>query len=125
MNNKQVSIMINADVYAVLKKQAALDERSVRSWFERYIKATFEDDYSLITGIAVKETISHATSDVDDILKKFNRHEQVTEQVTEQVDNDDWMKPTPPDPRIVAEIEAAEQLEQAQYDEDADYFGLR
>ena len=48
MNNKQVSFKVDADVYKVLKRYATLDDRSVRSWFERYIKATFKADYNAV-----------------------------------------------------------------------------
>jgi hypothetical protein len=47
-NNKQVSFKVDSNVYAVLKVYADLDERSVRSWFERYIKSTFKTEYNSI-----------------------------------------------------------------------------
>ncbi len=68
MSEKQVSFKVDADVYKVLKHYATLDERSVRSWFERYIKATFKADYNAVlnnTKLSTKvvlETNPHAVS---------------------------------------------------------------
>lgn len=45
MTTKKVSMVMSSECYAVLRSQAALDERSVRSWFDRYIKATFPTEY--------------------------------------------------------------------------------
>lgn len=48
MTKKQVSITIDADIYRVLKIQSELDERSVRSWFERFIKNSFPVEYKAV-----------------------------------------------------------------------------
>lgn len=47
MKTKQVSMKIDSNVYAVLRHYATLEDRSVRNWFERYIRTTFEKEYNL------------------------------------------------------------------------------
>ena len=96
MTKKQVSITISSDTYMVLKHYAALDERSVRVWFERYIKTTFPDVFDTITS-TITSTIN--TTIKDDITPTINTKPKLTPNTNNTWGKDDDKHLTKSEPK--------------------------
>lgn len=60
--DKKVSITVNHMTYQILKIQAGLDDRSVRSYFDKFIKDSFRKDYDKLTNQNTNPTITKAPS---------------------------------------------------------------